>query len=463
MRTSITAVLLSIAGLTEAASGAAQAPPPPAPPPAATSATSSPAPATAAPPASAAAPPAPATPPPPPMAMPSDSAAPPASAPPPSAAPPPSVAANWYDKFTADAFVDAYGSINYNFPKPAGPIAPLSPIGGNGFRALDTAEWFSLNWAGVNVSYAADPIGFTLGARVGPGAVTYHAGTSDEVAGLQYVKQAFATWKATSKFTLDFGKWDQPYGSEVADSQLNMNYTRTLQWWYMQPLFFTGLRANYAIADQLNVLAFAANGWNNSIDINRGKAFGAQVMIKPADALQLYVGYVASPEQPDTAIAGATVSDVADANSHWRHLVDLVLDINPTKELRILFNANYRTESGLPNGAPGPGQSLDALPHSAIAYSANLVVRYSFTDAFYASLRGDYFHDEHGDLLVTGQKTDAGDGTLTLAYTIGSHLALMLDNRFDDFNIPVFYKGGNVGDTTKTQFTTTLGVIASTK
>jgi putative OmpL-like beta-barrel porin-2 len=449
MRTSITALLLMFAALAGSSRAAAQTPPPPAAPMASgAAAPAAPAPAPEAP--APAAPPAASAP----MAPMAPPAAPPAATPP--AGTPPAAPATWYDKFAVDAFVDAYGSFNYNMPKPQGPIAPLSTIGGNAYRALDVAEGFSVNWLGVNASYTADPIGGTVGLRFGPGAVIYHAGTSDAAAGLAFVKQAYATWKATDKLTLDFGKFDQPYGSEVADSQLNMNYTRTLLWWYMQPLYYTGLRASYAVADQLSVLAFVANGWNNSIDINRSKAFGVQVMLKPMDSLVLYAGYVGSPEQADTSVTttamGTTVSSVANANDHWRHMVDLVADFNPTKELRFLLNVDYRAEDSV------------TADHSAVGYGGNLVVRYSFTDAFYASLRGEYFHDEHGDLLGTGQKTNAEDGTLTLAYGIGTHLALMLDNRIDVFDIrTAFYKNGDQTDTSKTQVTTTLGVIASTK
>jgi hypothetical protein len=359
------------------------------------------------------------------------------------------------DKISADAFVDAYGAINYNFPKPQGPIVPGSPIGGNAFHAFDVAQGFSVNWAGVNASYAADPIGGTVSLRFGPGAILYHNGTSDQVAGLQYVKQAYATWKPLDKLTLDFGKFDQPFGSEVADSQLNMNYSRSILFWYVQPLWFTGLRANYAIGDTANLLLFAANGWNNSIDINTGKAFGGQLMLKPSDTLTAYIGYVGSPEQADFTGGSATmIPGNAETDGHWRHMVDLVVDFNPTKELRLLLNGDYRTEDAI------------AADHSAVSYGGNLVARYAFSDAFYASLRGDYVHDEHGDVLGTGQKTDAFDGTLTLSYGIGSHLALMLDNRIDSFSLPndapVFYKGTG-SDTSKTQFTTVLGVIASTK
>jgi hypothetical protein len=295
---------------------------------------------------------------------------------------------NWYDKFAVDAFVDAYGAINWNWPKPQAPVNAIPSIGGNGYRALDVAEGFALNWFGVNASYTSDNIGGTIGLRVGPGAGIYNSSSpnpTDTQIGLQYVKQAYAEWKPASPLTLDFGKWDQPYGSEVADSQLNMNYTRTVLWWYMQPLFFTGLRVDYAPVDALDVQVFVANGWNNTFDNNRGKTIGAQVMLKPMDSLMLYLGWVGGPEQSDTttgtAMGGATtIADVPDANSHWRNMFDFVADFSPTSALRFLLNADYKTESTLPD-ATGTGT------HTESVYGGNLVIRYNVTDAFYASLR----------------------------------------------------------------------------
>ncbi|MDP9002321.1 MAG: porin, partial [Myxococcota bacterium] len=340
-------------------------------------------------------------------------------------------------------------------------------------RAFDTAQGFSLNWIGLNGSYAADPIGGTISLRFGPGAVTYHGSPlvlgasssinpSDNSIGLQNVRQAYATWKPADKVTLDFGKFDQPYGSEVPDSQLNMEYTRSLLFTLNQPVFFTGFRLDYAPTDTFDAKLIVANGWNNSIDNNRAKSFGAQVSFKPVDSLQLYLGYMAGPEQVDVQTVAAGMppmmasAHVADANSHWRHLVDLVVDFNPTKEFRLLLNGDYDTEEKV--GATGD--------HAAIWYGANLALRYIVADPFQITLRGEYFHDEHGDILGTGTSTNVESGTLTLQYVIASHLALMLDNRIDVAdNNTIFFKSANTSpdDATKTQFTTTLGVIASTK
>jgi len=354
----------------------------------------------------------------------------------------------WYDKFAADAFVDAYGNINWNYPKPQAPtLTANGPAQPSPYRAFDIAQGFALNWLGVNASYTADPIGGTIGLRVGPGAIQYNAGP-DNAYGLSIVKQAYGTWKPAAKWTLDFGKWDQPFGSEVADSQLNMNYGRSFLFWYVQPLFYTGLRVDYAAADQLDVKVFAANGWNNSIDNNRGKTFGAQVMIKPADQFIAYLGYVGGPETTDVTAMGA---NVADANSNWRHMIDVVADINPTKDLRFLFNFDYRTESGLATMGGGT--------HDASVYGGNLVVRYNLSDAFNAALRGEYLHDEHGDVLAQGNLEDF---TLSLNYGIGNHLAFMFDNRLDIADNAIFAEN-TPGATMKSQFTTTLGIIASTK
>src|SRR5690349_2697407 len=126
----------------------------------------------------------------------------------------------WYDLIEFSAFVDAYLGFNFNFPKPQ--------FGKNTLRAHDSSNGFSLAWAGVNASYPADPVGGTLSLRFGPSA--RQLGTScleDDVSkshcdtgfGLENVKQGFVSWRpggAESPVTLDLGKFDTPFGAEVA-------------------------------------------------------------------------------------------------------------------------------------------------------------------------------------------------------------------------------------------------------
>ncbi len=371
---------------------------------------------------------------------------------------------NWYDKFSADAFADAYGNVNWNFPKPQW---------GNGFpvRAYDQAQGFSLNQIGVNGSYSSDYVGGTISLRFGPEAALYNvaatsAGTADNNFGMQNVRQAYATLKPVDKITFDLGKWDQPFGSEVPDSQLNFFYTRSLLFQLNQPVFFTGLRFDYAAADSVDLKLFVANGWNNSVDNNAAKTFGGQLMLKPMDSLIFYIGGAAGPEQSDFIPAptfasvpgniGAGVAKVPGADSHWREIVDLVIDYNPTSALSFALNGDFDTES-----------DFGGTTQSETWYGVNLGIKYVVADPFAIALRGEFFSDDHGQIVPinptsTETKSTIESATLTLSYVAASKLTLMLDNRVDIANDEIFAGTSGPG-VSKTLFTTTLGAIIATK
>jgi hypothetical protein len=377
------------------------------------------------------------------------------------AAAPAAAPGNWWDKFSADGFVDAYGNINYNFPKPQWLVG--SPV-----RAYDQAQGFALNQIGLNGSYSSDYVGGTVSLRFGPEAALYNlptappgTGTADDAFGMQNVRQAYATLKPVDKVTFDLGKWDQPFGSEVPDSQLNFFYTRSLLFQLNQPVFFTGLRFDYAPIDMVDLKLFAANGWNNTIDNNTAKTFGGQLMLKPMDTLVFYIGGVAGPEQTDFLPAPTLLGSpmaaapVPGADSHWRELVDLVIDYNPTSALSFALNGDFDTESNF------------AGTQSETWYGINLGIKYVVADPFAIAVRGEFFSDDHGGVVpigpgTTDTKANLESATLTLSYVAASKLTLMLDNRVDIANSDIF-AGTSGPNVTKTLFTTTLGAIIATK
>jgi putative OmpL-like beta-barrel porin-2 len=456
MRRSRTGVLLLVACLAGAGEAAAQTPPPAPPPPP--------------PPAAAPAPPAAVTPAPPPAAPAPAPAAPepapagaPAAAPAAASAGAPAPAGNWYDKFSADAFADAYANVNWNFPKPQYPV-------GIPTRAYDQAQGFSLNQIGVNGAYSSDIVGGTISLRFGPEAQLYNTaavsnGTADNSFGMQNVRQAYGTLKL-DKVTFDMGKFDQPFGTEVPDSQLNFSYTRSLLFQLNQPLFFTGLRFDLAASDAVDLKIIVANGWNNTIDNNTSKSFAAQLMLKPMDSLIFYVGGVAGPEEsdfipppfgpgavPTAPPMGVMAGPVPGADSHWRELVDLVIDYNPTSAVSFSLNGDFDTES---NFSPSGSESW---------YGVNLAAKFVVADPFAIALRGEYFGDNHGNIIAgdTSQgSSNVESATLTLSYVVASHLTLMLDNRVDIANGKIF-PTLTPGNFEKTLFTTTLGAIIATK
>ncbi len=373
----------------------------------------------------------------------------PASVPAPPAAAPPA----WYAKLKLGAFVDTYASINENFPK--------AQTGENLFRAYDVSNGFAIHWAGLDASFDADPVGGTINLRFGPGASIFNQ--TDGAIGLVNVKQAYATWKPLSSLTFDLGKFESFVGSEVADSQANINYTRSALYWLAQPLFFTGLRLDWAPVDVLDVKLMIANGWNNSVDTNTGKTGGAQVTLKPSDKVALALGYVFGPEQADTIINPMTkvVSAVPGADQRFRHFVDFTADVNPTPKLRLLLDGSLGVEQIVVNQATQATQQVKW-------YGANLAVRYAATERFSVALRGEVYRDPNGFTTSTytgnvAKDLTLVDGTLTLGFNPTENLLLKLDQRVDHAQTPdgaqLFVTGTGASSV---QVTTTLGVVATT-
>jgi hypothetical protein len=300
------------------------------------------------------------------------------------------------------------------------------------------------------------------------------------------VKQAFASWKpggSESLFTLDFGKFDTPYGAEVAESHLNMNYTRSMLY-VSQPVTHTGLRGSFAVSDLFDFKVLAVNGWNNSIDNNVGKTFGAQFNFhfknsEDADLVGVSVGYLGGPEHDDiahitcdpgtvfnpsaksgcAADATATTStsgvvDRASSNTEgWRHLVDLVVTANPIERLRLVLNADFGVDSAR--------KKDDASVFDSHSYFGVLLgARVAIVDEFGVAARGEYFRDSYRFINPYDDKQDLVGGTLTLDYLPADFLTIRLDGRYDWSSKKIF--DSSIRDRVGNQFTTTLGVVAHT-
>lgn len=392
----------------------------------------------------------------------------------------------WYDSFDVRVFADAYFSLNYNAPKPQS--------SGNGVvRAFDTSNGFSVAWAGLDISHAAEPIGGTVSLRFGPSAQRYNSSCvskCDAEYGLQYVKQAFASFRPGGKgspISLDFGKFDTIYGAEVADSQDNINYTRGVLYWLGQPAFHTGLRANWDATQNLRARVLVVNGWNNTIDNNTGKSFGAQLTAHAprkgaSEWISASLGYLGGPERDDTVSVQCPSGTVFDPSSPtgcstgtdgstsgtldrpgnnssgWRHFVDLAITSDPIDSLHLVLNGSYATEKKRDEDF-----SSTFSAHSWLG--AMLGARYLVCEKFAVAARGEIYRDEDGvttgsvnGIPITGATIYTG--TLTLDYLPAKNLLIRLDNRLDSSNKQMFPKG--VRELSGTLFTSTLGVVVTT-
>lgn len=395
----------------------------------------------------------------------------------------------WYDAIDFRAFADAYFGMNWGFPKPQ--------VGSNSVvRAYDVANGFSLSWVGLDASYPAEPVGGTVSLRFGPTANRIAngclSGTCDSAIGLTNVKQAFGSWKpggAGSSVTLDFGKFDTPYGAEVAESQNNINYTRGLLYWFAQPLFHTGLRMRAQLNEIFGLNAMLVNGMNNTFDNNAGKSLGLQAVFtvpRPerygTSLATVSLGYLIGPERDDIATIGcdedehfdATAADGcstdgsgdgflpqegtvdrSSANTEGlHHLIDLVASITPTDELTILFNADLNLERVRDSEDPAR-----FIQHEWWGLMAG--VRYAITEKVGIAGRGEYVSDPEGFATgFAGYDIGLASGTLTLDYAPSSLFLIRLDNRLDWSTRKIFTN--SVRDASGTLVTSTLGVVVTT-
>lgn len=356
--------------------------------------------------------------------------------------------AKWYERVKVSAFVDAYANVNPRNPKSA-PFAQT-----NRLRAYDQHNGFGLHWVGADAIIEPEPVGATVSLRFGPSAAIY-TGSPDNELGLTNVKQAFVSYKpggAAGKLKLVAGKFDTIYGAEVAESQLNITYTRSALNFYAQPFFHTGLRADYQFSEKFEVRGMVVNGWNNAVDNNAGKTFGLQLNAHPVEQLLVAVGWLGGPEQADRYVESDVVYSRGVVNRRFRHLVDAVIDWTPNDRFRALFNFDYATDDVRDVGVTSPVRK--------VWWGTDLTLRAKLHELAFVGVRGSYLHDRDGFLVGTGRDTRIASGTLTLGYTPTPNFMLKLEPRVDRCNEDAFLVGHN--DTSRWQSTVILGVVATT-
>jgi hypothetical protein len=299
---------------------------------------------------------------------------------------------NPFPGLTLLAFVDAYVGVHWTLPH------PLSRDHSSelGHRAFDVMGGPTVSFVGLDVAYAPDPVGATVGLRYGA-SLPRHMGVASTgmPEGLQFLSSAFVSWKPIDPLQVDFGEFATPFGGELSESWLNPNYTRGAVYFLLQPLCHTGFRVTWSPLDTLTITALAVNGWNSFIDNNGGKTFGGMVAWS-SEPWTFSLGYLGGPE-------------LAGDNSHLRHLVDFVGKYE-AGAFSLLANVDVLNED-----APGGAWTQ---------WGAMLTGRWAASERFALALRGEYVaHVQDESRLVTG--------TLTVDYQPHPALAIRLDTRAD--------------------------------
>ena len=151
---------------------------------------------------------------------------------------------------------------------------------------------------------------------------------------LQAIEEGFISYLAPigKGLQFDVGKFVTQHGAEVIEAKDNWNYSRSLLFSLAIPYYHSGVRASYVANDKISFMATLVNGWNNVVENNSAKTFGAQVIVKPTAALSLVQNYMAGPEQTNNS-------------ADWRQLSDTTVTYIFNPKLSVMGNYDYGTDS----------------------------------------------------------------------------------------------------------------------
>src|SRR3989441_1924625 len=108
------------------------------------------------------------------------------------------------------------------------------------------------------------------------------------------------TPQRANRWTLAFGRFDAPIGFERDDEPLNLIATNSFNFAYARPAKLTGVQVHYTASSRLDVWAVAANGWDVTVDNNRGKTALARAQFIAIPWVTVGVTGMYGPEHDST-------------------------------------------------------------------------------------------------------------------------------------------------------------------
>lgn len=322
----------------------------------------------------------------------------------------------------ASLFVFADAWMGWQSAKSGSIMADGSRSGG-GVYALNgpngTAEsGFGLNWLGADFGYDGGMWGVTGSLRFGDALAIYGTGT------LGPITNAYVTLRPVEGLSIDAGTFGTIYGAEVAESWVNLNYTRGELYFNFQPFWHTGVRMAYENSGFV-VRALVANDANNS-NLGQG-AVNAGLQLGYSNDYFGIVGGALQSLKPDTTVNNGG-------------FIDTFFDVVAT--------LNVGNFSMIGNFDLNVGYEADDF------WGASLAAGYSFVPAFGIAARGEY-------LAFSG---DADLWTATLTFDVKpipdvENFVVRWDNRVEFASDDVYLNSAG-DDVTDIWFGSVLGIVA---
>jgi hypothetical protein len=381
-------------------------------------------------------------------------------------------------KLTLSGYLDTYYNHAFNNPKSNSLLGP----GGAG-RAFDrTVDQFSLGLVQFKATYSSSKVDIVADLTFGPNAELGNFGNVNNSAyaaiggtgvslwqskpfGNLYgtsaaIKQAYGTWKATSKLSFTVGQFGTHIGYEVIDAPINYHYSLS-NLFNNGPFYHIGAKANYAFSDKLALMVGLVNNWDNLFDDNKNKSVIGQLYIKPVDGWNVYLNFIGgngddtylSTHRNTAAGIGPSLINPNKGNYN-RYLYDLTTGYQITDKFYLGLNAAYgyyvannaltkdsikRFASEM-NSKYAKDSSKTKLDWGGVAVYAN----YAINDWLGIGVRVEHFEDYYGVRYIgstggagTTGKPGAINNSITITAPItlaNGHFLLKPEFRFDGSN-----------------------------
>lgn len=339
------------------------------------------------------------------------------TAPAPAAPPQP----QWYEGIKLSGFVDGYYSFNFNRPD-----SNTNTYNGGASNFDFYHNAFSLSMAELDIIKDPSPVGFRVDLDYGPttdfvtcGAINCNGINAPDGA-FRNVQQAYVTWATPLKVNIDYGKFVTHMGAEVIESKDNWNYTRSLLFAYAIPYYGAGARANYAISDSLFVNGYVLNGWNNVVENNNMKTFGAEIGWTPTPKLPIVLNWI-GPEECTTTSGTCLVSAIGPYSN--KQVFDGIVTFNMTDSISFMVNYDYGTLKDAND---------DTQKYSGAAFYARWKV-----DPYALAVRYEKLVDNAG-IMVGVPNDHLSEVTVTGEKTISGNLLTRLEYRYDKATKDIF-------------------------
>ena len=352
-------------------------------------------------------------------------------------------------KFTFSGYMDTYYFGNFNNPKSQSNLG-LNGAGPGNARAFDQkAGQFGIGLIQAKAIYSASKVDAVMDLTFGPfsdlGNYGNYIGPLGPGSTSLAIKQAYITYKATSKLSFTAGQFGTHIGYEVIDAPVNYNYSLS-NLFNNGPFYHIGLKAQYAFSDRASLMVGLVNNVDNLFDNNKKKGLIGQLFFVPVSGWNVYLNAIVSNE------ASQDVDAVKAGDANYQ-LFDLTTTYQITSKFFLGLNAATGSQKGDYQKVGGPAT---AKTWGGVAVYSN----YAFTDKFGLGVRYETFDNKNNVRALTDA---AGNGASVNSITItgnitaaDGHLLLKPELRIDSYSADKFEK--NDGKLTPSQ--TTLGMAA---